>query len=142
MSVRCEIQPQFYRSSSSPFKSWWAESECCEWEWVTCNSTIGHVIQLSLNNLRDLDLDYYVFNKGVDWFLNVTLFGTIQELKSLNLFFIAIGGWIENEGFLFIYFFLEIVKWKYVNFVSYYIYLFLILFSIDLKKWLYTELVL
>ncbi|KAK7826593.1 receptor-like protein 56 [Quercus suber] len=77
------------------------ESECCEWERVACNSTTGHVTQLSLHNIRDLyfycDEFYYYDRKNIIWFLNVSLFETFQELKSLNLSCNAIGGWIENE---------------------------------------------
>ena len=81
------------------------ESECCEWERVTCNSTTGHLTQLSLHNIKNLDIECHYYNyyydKGVFWFLNVSLFETFQELKSLNLSYNAIGDWIENEGMYF-----------------------------------------
>ncbi|KAF3950256.1 hypothetical protein CMV_023961 [Castanea mollissima] len=75
------------------------KSECCEWERVTCNSTTGHVTQLSLHNIRGLQLDSYNYSLiDVVWFLNVSLFESFPELKSLNLSLNGIGGWIENEG--------------------------------------------
>ena len=84
------------------------KSECCEWERVTCNPTTGHVIQLSLQNIRDLDIDcHYYLDFGhqyVAWFLNVSIFETFQELKSLNLSCNGIGDWIENEGMVFFFF--------------------------------------
>ena len=97
------------------------KSECCEWERVTCNLTTGHVIQLSLQNIRDLDIDchYYIdFGHQYDaWFLNVSIFETFQQLKHLNLSCNGIGSWAENEGMLIV--------------PPIYIYLFLILFSKD-----------
>ncbi|XP_075666070.1 receptor-like protein 14 [Castanea sativa] len=75
------------------------KSECCEWERVTCNSTTGHVTQLSLHNIRGLD-SYNYFLIDVVWFLNVSLFESFPELKSLNLSLNGIGGWIENEDFI------------------------------------------
>ncbi|KAM4113359.1 hypothetical protein ACJW30_05G215000 [Castanea mollissima] len=80
------------------------KSECCEWERVTCNPTTGHVTQLSLQNIRDLDIDchYYIDfgHQNVAWFLNVSIFETFQELRSLNLSCNGIGSWIENEELL------------------------------------------
>ncbi|KAM4113371.1 hypothetical protein ACJW30_05G216100 [Castanea mollissima] len=74
-----------------------SKSECCEWERVTCNSTTGHVTQLSLHNIRGLD-SYNYSLIDVVWFLNVSLFESFPELKSLDLSLNGIGGWIENEG--------------------------------------------
>ena len=77
------------------------ESECCEWERVTSNSTTGHLTQFSLHNIKDLDIDCHYYHyyglKDVIWFLNVSLFETFQKLESLNLSCNAIGDWIENE---------------------------------------------
>ncbi|KAL0012857.1 hypothetical protein SO802_007965 [Lithocarpus litseifolius] len=84
------------------------KSECCEWERVTCNSTTGHVTHLSLHNIWEFDMevepfDYYLgysFEfKDMAWFLNVSLFESFKELRSLDLSFNAIGGWIEHKGF-------------------------------------------
>ena len=80
----------------------------CEWERVTCNSITGHLTKLSLHNIKDLDIDCHYYRyydlKDVIWFLNVSLFETFQELKSLNFPCNAIGGWIENEGMYFFFF--------------------------------------
>ena len=74
-------------------------SECCELERVTCNITTGHVTHLSLHNIRDfIEYDYY--EKHNAWFLNVSLFETFKELRSLNLSSNYIVGWVENEGML------------------------------------------
>ena len=78
------------------------KSECCEWERVTCNSTTGHVTHLSLRNIWEFD-DYFFYPsdfKDMVWFLNVSLFETFKELRSLDLSFNAIGGWIEHKGML------------------------------------------
>ena len=78
------------------------KSECCEWERVTCNSTTGHVTHLFLHNLWEFDtelVDYFDF-KHMVWFLNVSLFESFKELRSLDLSFNAIGGWIEHKGML------------------------------------------
>ena len=74
------------------------KSECCEWERVTCNSTTGHVTHLSLHKI---DIDFYF--KDIVWFLNVSLFESFKELRSLDLSFNAIGGWIEHKGNVNIY---------------------------------------
>ena len=81
-------------------------SECCEWERVTYNSTTGHVTHLSLHNIwefdtKSKDYSYYVFDfKDMVWFLNISLFETFKELRGLDLSFNAIGGWIEHNGML------------------------------------------
>ena len=81
-------------------------SECCEWERVTCNSTTGHVTHISLHNIWEFDIepDYYSFYsvlfKDMVWFLNVSLFESFKELRSLDLSSNAIGGWIEHKGML------------------------------------------
>ena len=81
------------------------ESECCEWERVTCNSTIGHLTQLSLHNIRDLDIDCHYYHyyglKDVIWFLNVSLFETFQELESLNLYSFQYHIYYDNYKFYF-----------------------------------------
>ncbi|XP_030970923.1 receptor-like protein 14 [Quercus lobata] len=79
------------------------KSECCEWERVTCNSTTGHVTHLSLHNIWEFDIEleesnYYFSFKDMVWFLNVSLFESLKELRSLDLSFNGIGGWIEHKG--------------------------------------------
>ncbi|KAM4113361.1 hypothetical protein ACJW30_05G215200 [Castanea mollissima] len=81
------------------------KSECCEWERVTCNSTTGHVTHLSLHNIWEFDIesnfyfDYPFYFEDMVWFLNVSLFESFKELRSLDLSLNAIGGWIEHKGF-------------------------------------------
>ncbi|XP_057483803.1 cuscuta receptor 1-like isoform X2 [Actinidia eriantha] len=73
----------------------WVEGEnvnCCKWERVECNSTTGHVIQLSLNNTGDYDM-------LKNWYFNASLFLQFKELKKLFLNGNDLDGWVENEGF-------------------------------------------
>ncbi|KAG7990746.1 hypothetical protein I3843_02G039700, partial [Carya illinoinensis] len=73
------------------------KSDCCGWERVKCNSTTGHMIELSLNNLKKYH--DYAFTKD-QWLLNVSLLKPFKELRSLDLSFNAIGGCIQDEGML------------------------------------------
>ncbi|KAK7846299.1 receptor like protein 21 [Quercus suber] len=82
------------------------KSECCEWERVTCNSTTGHVTHLSLHNIWEFHTsseeedDYFLYSfnfQDMVWFPNVSLFESLKELRSLDLSFNAIGGWIEHK---------------------------------------------
>ncbi|GLT99604.1 hypothetical protein SLE2022_170330 [Rubroshorea leprosula] len=72
---------------------------CCKWERVGCDSTTGHVIKLSLSNIRQFDDPYYGLNDPRSWNLNLSLFQPFKELRSLNLSFNAISR-IQNEGTL------------------------------------------
>ncbi|KAJ9560569.1 hypothetical protein OSB04_005729 [Centaurea solstitialis] len=51
--------------------------ECCDWERVKCNTTTGHVTDLSLRNMME-DCDKI-------WPLNVSVFLDFKDLTSLNL---------------------------------------------------------
>ena len=108
-----EMKEEFVRSTpnvtfldhllpSRVLPSWVDDSECCEWERVTCNSTTGHVTHLFLHNLWEFDIELvdYFDLKDMVWFLNVSLFETFKELRSLDLSFNAIGGWIDHKGML------------------------------------------
>lgn len=116
-----------------------SQSDCCGWERVTCNSTTGHVIELSLHNIKQLynyTYNYYDFNYEGEifyywddkiWLLNVSIFRAFKELRSLNLSLNEIGGWIENEGMLASYFipipgkspFFFFFEWQVSNYVHY-----------------------
>ncbi|KAG2725035.1 hypothetical protein I3760_01G048600 [Carya illinoinensis] len=81
-------------------------SDCCGWEQVTCNSTTGHVIELSLNNLMQdphCDDSYYFQDERLKyeerWLLNVSLLEPFKELRSLDLSCNAMDGCIPDEGF-------------------------------------------
>ncbi len=58
------------------------KSDCCGWEGVTCNTTTGHVIELSLYNLKQ---EPYLIPGG-SWFLNLCLLQPFIELRSFNLY--------------------------------------------------------
>lgn len=118
----------------------WVEdsnSECCGWERVRCNSTTGHVIELSLHNVTQIsdyvhyirwdnwDEVFYYEDYDKIWLLNISIFRAFKELRSLNLSFNEIGGWIENEGmfepcfFLFLFHSCSLrLVWLTVNLLS------------------------
>ena len=81
-----------FGSSGDYLLSLWVEdpeSDCCRWEGVRCNSTTGRVIELSHNGF---------YRARAYW--NISLFLPFKELKSLDLSYNYIGGWIENQGML------------------------------------------
>ncbi|XP_035547348.1 receptor-like protein 56 [Juglans regia] len=93
-----------YNSDYDLLPSWidHEKSYCCGWERVTCNSTTGHVIELSLHNLmQDLHLYYErgKYYEELPWLLNVSLLEPFKELRSLDLSSNAIDGCIRDEGF-------------------------------------------
>ena len=129
-----EMKKEFVRSTPNVtfpghlLPSWVDDhkSECCEWERVTCNSTTGHVTHLSLHNIWELrtsseeEDDYFLYTfyfQDMVWFPNVSLFESLKELRSLDLSYNAIGGWIEHKGMLLyiISLFLIICNLSYVN---------------------------
>ncbi|KAI3512701.1 hypothetical protein L1887_20019 [Cichorium endivia] len=57
--------------------------DCCDWERVSCNTTTGHVIHLSLDRLRGLNV--YMEDWSKSWPLNVSLLLHFKELRRLNL---------------------------------------------------------
>ncbi|GLT99578.1 hypothetical protein SLE2022_170090 [Rubroshorea leprosula] len=74
------------------------EDDCCQWERVDCNSTTGHVIKLSLSNTRQFDVfSSSLYDPQNSWHLNISLFQPFRELRSLNLSFNVIAGWIQNK---------------------------------------------
>ena len=99
-----EIKEEFVTIRDHLLPSWVDDykSECCEWERVTCDSTTGHVTHLSLHNIWEFD-DYFYYSYEFYYmvsFLNVSLFKSFKELRSLDLSFNAIGGWVEHKGML------------------------------------------
>ncbi|KAK9025534.1 hypothetical protein V6N11_038398 [Hibiscus sabdariffa] len=78
-------------------------NDCCAWERVTCNSTTGRVVVLSLSNVPEYDLVNTSFRcfdgAGSSSYLNINLFRSFEELKALNLSYNCIK-WIENQGLL------------------------------------------
>ena len=121
-----EIKEEFVTIRDHLLPSWVDDykSECCEWERVTCDSTTGHVTHLSLHNIWEFDTEglyyYFIYTsdfKDMVWLLNVSLFESFKDLRSLDLSFNAIGGWIEHKGMLIyiISLFLIICILSYVN---------------------------
>ncbi|KAG2675464.1 hypothetical protein I3760_12G005400 [Carya illinoinensis] len=103
------IRPLKAYNSNYLLPSWvdHENSDCCGWERVTCNSTTGHVEELSLNNLLAYDPTYdddvHFYFKKVKyverWLLNVSLLEPFKELRSLDLSFNTIDGCMRDEGF-------------------------------------------
>nr|KAJ0227914.1 hypothetical protein LSAT_V11C100013990 [Lactuca sativa] len=60
-------------------------SECCDWERVKCNTTTGHVTELSLCNVNEISNQHVSYGFRGYWPLNVSLFLHFEELTSLNL---------------------------------------------------------
>ncbi|KAL3528901.1 hypothetical protein ACH5RR_008223 [Cinchona calisaya] len=63
--------------------SWVAASEmtddCCKWERVECSNITGRIVELQLDRLRNIDLEYG------SWFLNISIFLPLKELRVLDL---------------------------------------------------------
>ncbi|KAJ9128448.1 hypothetical protein P3X46_035003 [Hevea brasiliensis] len=75
-------------------------SDCCKWERVMCNSTTGHVTELSLNNTRQYDIESISFYDDENiWFIKFSMFQQLKELRSLNLSYNRIGGFIDDTNF-------------------------------------------
>ncbi|GLT78572.1 hypothetical protein SLA2020_501020 [Shorea laevis] len=78
---------------------------CCKWKRVGCDSTTGHVIKLSLGNIRQFDdpsyseynPSYSLYDPKNSWHLNLSLFQPFKELRSLNLSFNVISR-IQTKG--------------------------------------------
>ncbi|XP_035547725.1 receptor-like protein 56 isoform X2 [Juglans regia] len=88
-----------YNSAYDYLPSWvdHEKNDCCDWERVTCNSTTGHLIELSLDNL--MQDPNYNYDEKRSWLLNVSLLEPFKELRSLDLSLNAIHGCIPDEGF-------------------------------------------
>ncbi|KAK3439549.1 hypothetical protein EUGRSUZ_C04416 [Eucalyptus grandis] len=64
---------------------------CCSWKGVECNPTTGRVTQLMLSYMR---ANHFGFKT---WYLNASLLLPFEELKSLDLSYNYLGGWIAPE---------------------------------------------
>ncbi|CAK9138565.1 unnamed protein product, partial [Ilex paraguariensis] len=68
------LKDAFNYPTGSSLPSWGAEeTDRCRWERITCDSMTKRVIQLSLNDTRQVE------------FLNASLFLPFQELQNLSL---------------------------------------------------------
>ena len=74
------------------------EANYCKWERVTCNSTTGHVIELSLNATRPEHNWFHYSCDGYNWSVNISMIQQIKELKSLDLSLNSITGAVDKEG--------------------------------------------
>ncbi|XP_017979553.1 PREDICTED: uncharacterized protein LOC18507245 isoform X2 [Theobroma cacao] len=88
------------------FPSWVddPESDCCVWQRGTCNSTTGRVIQLSLYNETRYAMNYcprpsfWNHDKSEPLLWNISLFQRFKELRTLDLSYNEIDGWMQNQG--------------------------------------------
>ncbi|CAH1442604.1 unnamed protein product [Lactuca virosa] len=78
-----------YDSKREDILSTWIEygsgSDCCDWERVKCNTTTGHVTELSLCYLNGFSYEDGRYMDEKVWPLNVSLFLHFEELTSLDL---------------------------------------------------------
>ncbi|KAL7162253.1 hypothetical protein ACSBR2_042686 [Camellia fascicularis] len=59
----------------------------------SCGRTMGHVLELSLHNIKDAP---YIVHNNI-WLINASLFLPFKELRSLNLSFNLFSAWTDNE---------------------------------------------
>ncbi|XP_052107830.1 receptor-like protein 9a isoform X2 [Arachis duranensis] len=88
-------------SDDSLLPSWVDDpnSNCCEWERVTCDPSLNHVTDLSLHGLYkdgSMPNHYGVFDCYGSPSLNSSLFLPFKELRTLNLSFNCFGDFIWN----------------------------------------------
>ncbi|OMP01446.1 hypothetical protein COLO4_11877 [Corchorus olitorius] len=69
-----------------------SSSDCCSWERVTCNSTTGHVIELSLHELKLGEAT------SVNW-NQISLFQKFEQLRVLNLSSNHLPNWNTTAGY-------------------------------------------
>lgn len=63
------------------------DPDCCRWERVKCaNNNTGHVIELSLNNVAD-----------VQSLLNLSIFQSFKQLRVLDLSSNGFTGWTNRK---------------------------------------------
>ncbi|KAL4593994.1 hypothetical protein ACB092_M002000 [Castanea dentata] len=102
--------PDYYNGSYPKMKSWKADSDCCSWDGVTCDTENGEVIGLDLSNswlygplnsnsslfslchLRKLNLDSNNFSSSTI----PSEFGQLVRLTHLNLSFSFLHGRIPS----------------------------------------------
>lgn len=91
-----------YDSKREDILSTWIEygsgSDCCDWERVKCNTTTGHVTELSLFYLNGFSYEDERYMDEKVWPLNVSLFLHFEELTSLDLSSNHLDGGIMKTG--------------------------------------------
>ncbi|KAB5556131.1 hypothetical protein DKX38_007040 [Salix brachista] len=104
---RCHCCLQEERSGLLGIKAWFGHAgagsywlqgwdkedlNCCDWDWVWCDSTTNRVIQLDISAVN-----YYARE---DLYLNASLFLPFKELEFLNLSGNRLAGGLKNQGSL------------------------------------------
>ncbi|KAJ9561327.1 hypothetical protein OSB04_006487 [Centaurea solstitialis] len=90
LQIKTSLVDSYAFHVAPPLPSWVDDGgECCDWERVNCNSTTGHVIDLSLRNIA---------SENKNWPLNVSVFLHFKELTSLNLSWNNLDDGIVNTG--------------------------------------------
>ncbi|KAI4305126.1 hypothetical protein L6164_028512 [Bauhinia variegata] len=77
---------KFNNDSIEPLLPSWVHdpnSDCCRWERVTCNSSLGHVIHLLLDNIYQSASEWSLSGTYIS--LNLSLFQPFKQLRRLNL---------------------------------------------------------
>ncbi|XP_035547277.1 receptor like protein 21-like [Juglans regia] len=94
-----------YNSAYDHLPSWvdHEKSDCCDWERVTCNSTTGHLIELSLDNLMqdpryNYDDEYY-YKMGQFYERLSRKLVTLRNLNTLDISSNSYNGTLPNQGF-------------------------------------------
>ncbi|OMP06469.1 hypothetical protein CCACVL1_01557 [Corchorus capsularis] len=72
-----------------------SSSDCCSWERVTCNSTSGHVIELSLHDLKLGEAA--IVKTSVNW-SQISLFQSFEKLRILDLSSNRLPDWNTTAG--------------------------------------------
>ncbi|KDP33216.1 hypothetical protein JCGZ_12738 [Jatropha curcas] len=104
LQFKASLESDEYGSKFPILLSWNDEPEnnCCEWERVSCNSTVAHVIHLSLDNIWNYNETEYNLDQNI-YDLKVSSFQHFKELRSLHLSLNNFGGFVDKEGILVLY---------------------------------------
>ena len=87
LQIKASMINYTYANSFTSWDSTNKESDCCDWERVSCNITTGRVYSIGLNNITISS-----------WYLNASLFLPFEKLQYLGLSYNGISGWVPNEG--------------------------------------------
>ncbi|XP_058071085.1 receptor-like protein 13 [Magnolia sinica] len=86
-----EIKASINYPNGSSLPTWEDGTDCCRWERIKCNNETGRVTEISLNETREDELG--------EWYLNADLLLSFGELRSLDLSWNQLAGWVGHEGF-------------------------------------------
>ena len=105
---RCHCCLQEERNSLLEIKAWfshagagfsylqgWDKEDlyCCNWDWISCDSTTNRVIELYLSGVNEDAL-------GKDLYLNASLFLPFKELEILDLSWNQLVCGLKNQRYL------------------------------------------